>query len=184
MYLVIKSIIQANLVALNLYILYFHKNKTNEIDYITFQAFKYQILFELIEIAYMFFIRKKVSKSSLSHHTLAILLCGLISKFGKKDHANIFNFTLLNQSTGILGFNLYYLLKNTKYETFQTISVFLQCLFIRMPIALISLYRWNTLTNTHSAVKILGNILGIYQTYNEGIWLNWAMRKYLFLKLA
>ncbi len=176
MYLIIKSIIQCNLVAFNLHTLYFHKNQTNEIDIFTKRVLNSQVFFELIEMYHMFFIRKKKDISSISHHMIVIIIFSYVSKFGKNAHANILNLITLNQITGVFGFNLQYLLRNTKYENIQNTSTFLQCIFIRIPLLLVAMYKWNNLEYSNDKMKYVGNILGFFKAYNEYLWIKWSRK--------
>jgi len=162
---------QCYLVGLNLYTLTIHKNDTKKIDSFENNVLKKQIIYEIIEIYHMLFIRKKKSMSSLSHHFIAIMISTLISKSGRKEHANIFNFVLLNQIVGVFGFNLQIFLKNSKYANIQNTSTLLQCLFLRLPIVFIALYKWNILRYKKNHIKNIGNILGFLQLYNEYLWI-------------
>tara|TARA_Y100000356_G_scaffold56764_1_gene45907 strand:+ start:10 stop:654 length:645 start_codon:yes stop_codon:yes gene_type:complete len=138
-----------------------------------------QTLFDILDFIVEFVRYRRIT--TLSHHLLATTIAFSIYKFGNTGHSLPFIIVGTNQITGVLGFNIYAILKGLKiskkkrkYHT--AFMIFLQ-IFIRFPILLYALSTILRILLTEKIDKddyilyFVQLIAGSIQFYNEVDWL-------------
>lgn len=161
-------------------------NINNRYDYLKKKLSKdtsdfllYQTLFDILDFIVEFIKYRRVT--TLSHHLLATTIAFSIYKFGNTGHSLPFIIVGTNQITGVLGFNIYAILKklniSKKIRKYHTSFMILLQLFIRFPLLLLALITiikiilTEKIDNEDYTLYIIQLIGGSIQFYNEVDWL-------------